>query len=124
MIRRPPRSTRPDTLFPYTTLFRSVAAGDDSAFCRPACPIFRQRAARLAPGAWAGGGGGASRTRASSWHCVPRSDYSRPLRVRPRGRRAVCLRSDERRVGKEGVRTGRALESTEPYKKKIRETCH
>src|SRR3546814_12638963 len=24
MIRRPPRSTRPDTLFPYTTLFRSV----------------------------------------------------------------------------------------------------
>src|SRR3546814_6257135 len=27
MIRRPPRSTRTDTLFPYTTLFR----------CRPAC---------------------------------------------------------------------------------------
>src|SRR3546814_10699357 len=26
MLRRPPRSTRPDTLFPYTTLFRSVAA--------------------------------------------------------------------------------------------------
>src|SRR3546814_3325284 len=26
MIRRPPRSTRTDTLFPYTTLFRSVAA--------------------------------------------------------------------------------------------------
>src|SRR3546814_9331624 len=25
MIRRPPRSTRSDTLFPYTTLFRSVA---------------------------------------------------------------------------------------------------
>src|SRR3546814_1012318 len=29
MIRRPPRSTRTDTLFPYTTLFRSAnAAGD------------------------------------------------------------------------------------------------
>src|SRR3546814_2960549 len=28
MIRRPPRSTRTDTLFPYTTLFRSV---DDRA---------------------------------------------------------------------------------------------
>src|SRR3546814_10715220 len=28
MIRRPPRSTRTDTLFPYTTLFRS---------CRPSC---------------------------------------------------------------------------------------
>src|SRR3546814_951953 len=24
MIRRPPRSTRPDALFPYTTLFRSL----------------------------------------------------------------------------------------------------
>src|SRR3546814_6796122 len=27
MIRRPPRSTRTDTLFPYTTLFRSNAYG-------------------------------------------------------------------------------------------------
>src|SRR3546814_9388845 len=27
MIRRPPRSTRTDTLFPYTTLFRSAQAG-------------------------------------------------------------------------------------------------
>src|SRR3546814_4493590 len=26
MIRRPPRSTRTDTLFPYTTLFRSIPA--------------------------------------------------------------------------------------------------
>src|SRR3546814_9279027 len=36
MIRRPPRSTRTDTLFPYTTLFRSHADGlevvlDDAA---------------------------------------------------------------------------------------------
>src|SRR3546814_19141589 len=30
MIRRPPRSTRTDTLFPYTTLFRSRAALDDA----------------------------------------------------------------------------------------------
>src|SRR3546814_8133386 len=31
MIRRPPRSTRTDTLFPYTTLFRSqVHAGSES----------------------------------------------------------------------------------------------
>src|SRR3546814_9849436 len=28
MIRRPPRSTRTDTLFPYTTLFRSDSAAD------------------------------------------------------------------------------------------------
>src|SRR3546814_4537282 len=27
MVRRPPRSTRPDTLFPYTTLFRSHGVG-------------------------------------------------------------------------------------------------
>src|SRR3546814_6559930 len=27
MIRRPPRSTRTDTLFPYTTLFRSLPPG-------------------------------------------------------------------------------------------------
>src|SRR3546814_9556728 len=26
MIRRPPRSTRTDTLFPYTTLFRSIGS--------------------------------------------------------------------------------------------------
>src|SRR3546814_2611660 len=35
MIRRPPRPTRTDTLFPYTTLFRSAGAeptsGEDSA---------------------------------------------------------------------------------------------
>src|SRR3546814_20968979 len=41
MIRRPPRSTRTDTLFPYTTLFRSYEAlvveahhGDAAPFCR------------------------------------------------------------------------------------------
>src|SRR3546814_19245397 len=31
MIRRPPRSTRTDTLFPYTTLFRSPAAQSAAA---------------------------------------------------------------------------------------------
>src|SRR3546814_16523892 len=29
MIRRPPRSTRTDTLFPYTTLFRALVAGSE-----------------------------------------------------------------------------------------------
>src|SRR3546814_15575304 len=33
MIRRPPRSTRTDTLFPYTTLFRSGDPAFDLAFC-------------------------------------------------------------------------------------------
>src|SRR3546814_1395275 len=38
MIRRPPRSTRTDTLFPYTTLFRSVAAGSSSPASRSSSP--------------------------------------------------------------------------------------
>src|SRR3546814_13173654 len=37
MIRRPPRSTRTDTLFPYTTLFRSVRS------------LLHRRALRLPP---------------------------------------------------------------------------
>src|SRR3546814_16042152 len=32
MIRRPPRSTRTDTLFPYTTLFRSVGLDEAQLF--------------------------------------------------------------------------------------------
>src|SRR3546814_15346101 len=45
MIRRPPRSTRTDTLFPYTTLFRSpgqfpvhVGAGAGPRAARPCRP--------------------------------------------------------------------------------------
>src|SRR3546814_15505634 len=34
MIRRPPRSTRTDTLFPYTTLFRSHAVQNFNGFLR------------------------------------------------------------------------------------------
>src|SRR3546814_15702296 len=45
MIRRPPRSTRTDTLFPYTTLFRSLAAYVVSVF-------FILRAAGRFFGAW------------------------------------------------------------------------
>src|SRR3546814_17962065 len=36
MIRRPPRSTRTDTLFPYTTLFRSaIGVADEDAVAAP-----------------------------------------------------------------------------------------
>src|SRR3546814_9345471 len=34
MLRLPPRSTRTDTRFPYTTLFRSFALVDDAALVR------------------------------------------------------------------------------------------
>src|SRR3546814_1194545 len=50
MIRRPPRSTRTDTLFPYTTLFRSPAdVGGDRA-CREARLQTRFPAAELRKG--------------------------------------------------------------------------
>src|SRR3546814_19647355 len=39
MIRRPPRSTRTDTLFPYTTLFRSIG-GVPVAADRPTSLVF------------------------------------------------------------------------------------
>src|SRR3546814_12668298 len=51
MVRRPPRSTRTDTLFPYTTLFRSSAQGT------------ADRAARAAPldAQYVGNGGAGGR---------------------------------------------------------------
>src|SRR3546814_3923150 len=42
MLRRPPRSTRPDTLFPYTTLFRSQLG-----MRRAAATLFDQRLGRI-----------------------------------------------------------------------------
>src|SRR3546814_5189265 len=53
MIRRPPRSTRTDTLFPYTTLFRSVTSA----------PPVRARAR-----AWLGVSGGGAVTGRSEEH--------------------------------------------------------
>src|SRR3546814_20602554 len=46
MIRRPPRSTRTDTLFPYTTLFRSVAVADQVAMSTPAGADAGERSGR------------------------------------------------------------------------------
>src|SRR3546814_9821441 len=51
MIRRPPRSTRTDTLFPYTTLFRSARtapAAETGNACSPA-PAYRRRRPAAAP---------------------------------------------------------------------------
>src|SRR3546814_4586702 len=55
MIRRPPRSTRTDTLFPYTTLFRRTAAGVRGPNAR-AARLWRRRhvANRAARGPWRG----------------------------------------------------------------------
>src|SRR3546814_3640250 len=54
MIRRPPRSTRTDTLFPYTTLFRSPTARRRFAGRGSSCSIpaaFRPMPATMATGA-------------------------------------------------------------------------
>src|SRR3546814_5371460 len=61
MIRRPPRSTRTDTLFPYTTLFRSPEAGTGSS----------PRTAGSSPSAKPASEGRAAATRAPtrSWPC-------------------------------------------------------
>src|SRR3546814_19626611 len=45
MIRRPPRSTRTDTLFPYTTLFRSRDGGVDDRLRL----LRRRRAVQIVP---------------------------------------------------------------------------
>src|SRR3546814_17116684 len=42
MIRRPPRSTRTDTLFPYTTLFRSASDEEIRYLCDAANQYFAQ----------------------------------------------------------------------------------
>src|SRR3546814_3497665 len=77
MIRRPPRSTRTDTLFPYTTLFRS-----DDSLQLPACRAERRRrGSPLHPAAPAGHG-----------------------RRRLRGRCAACAKRPRRPAGADGGR--------------------
>src|SRR3546814_9757663 len=91
MIRRPPRSTRTDTLFPYTTLFRSRLRVDDVQRAR-------LRACDRTPD-----GDRGARTRAVDPHAVRRGDadpqppdVDRLQRARPRrdGGVPVC-RSEE-----------------------------
>src|SRR3546814_20502587 len=41
MLRRPPRSTRTDTLFPYTTRFRSLLHGLPAGAARPRAAVLR-----------------------------------------------------------------------------------
>src|SRR3546814_18146607 len=52
MIRRPPRSTRTDTLFPYTSLFRSEKGSPSAEGVRPRhgeCPSCMQSASAGSP---------------------------------------------------------------------------
>src|SRR3546814_8367734 len=58
MIRRPPRAPRTDTLFPYTTLFRSPRSGADPPWCSRDHSLVEPRAHALRGSAqWAGRSG-------------------------------------------------------------------
>src|SRR3546814_11793502 len=125
MIRRPPRSTRTDTLFPYPTLFRSVgSAGTISLRTRTRRQVTvggtRHKLMVQIDIEDSGGGVPAGMldrifypmvtTRADGTGLgLPLSQYL----VHSHGGLIECRRSDERRGGKECVRTGRSRWS--PY---------
>src|SRR3546814_9301255 len=62
MIRRPPRSTRTDTLFPYTTLFRSRIPRTPAATRRPCRRNGRRAGTGRGAGRLAWGGAGVGGT--------------------------------------------------------------
>src|SRR3546814_15060882 len=99
MIRRPPRSTRTDTLFPYTTLFRSVRLPLDEAVDD------------LHPGAFE-----LVRPEQILLLVEARLQFDdgghRFARLGRLDQRAADRRSEERRVGKECVSTCRSRWST------------
>src|SRR3546814_12157410 len=117
MIRRPPRSTRTDTLFPYTTLFRSPLAGYrilELAGIGPG-PMCAMLLADM----------GATVLRLDRRVAADDPGIVRPERfhVINRGRRTAANdRSDERRVGKEGASTCRSPGSPYDEKKQL-STC-
>src|SRR3546814_19847328 len=111
MIRRPPRSTRTDTLFPYTTLFRSVVNGRMGVARGNgiADPEQLESALRIIPARlWTAFDEGAMVEHAK----VARLRLQFEIEVVERNGAVVdddlgdmpFLRSEERRVGKEGVR--------------------
>src|SRR3546814_16324980 len=118
MIRRPPRSTRTDTLFPYTTLFRSLLDGvapPSAVALRVDSPssrawrigetvYLRTNFSVLSP-AWTGsvtGPGGVTVYALPDTPVVLISDNGRMSQIRIDGR------SEERRVGKECFSTCRS----------------
>src|SRR3546814_1067366 len=70
MIRRPPRSTRTDTLFPYTTLFRSPVSATSSETRFLAGSNREARVIRRGGGVW----------RMARWALETRSDCTVPAR--------------------------------------------
>src|SRR3546814_11673814 len=119
MIRRPPRSTRTDTLFPYTTLFRScrlarIECGGSKIKAHDLCAVPRLRCD-------AGAGVSNGRNCTCADHCPWGScgrvgrEHIPEIAWKCRKRRTSedPQRSEERRVGKECVSTCRSRWS--PY---------
>src|SRR3546814_16103823 len=110
MIRRPPRSTRTDTLFPYTTLFRSKVYGSANYAGDIRLPDMVYAAIRQGPL-------GATRLKSIDKTAGLASRdvlyVVEPERLVAAGARNWWAanrrldRSEEGRGGKEGVRTGR-----------------
>src|SRR3546814_11958846 len=121
MIRRPPRSTRTDTLFPYTTLFRSEGHRLQEAPPSQLSPPQRASPAAHDPE------DRCDRRREEGEEGRAQEGRGRRRRRRNRHRlsdtrRGVTNhgRSEERRAGKECVRTCRSRWSADHYKHNIR----
>src|SRR3546814_17691136 len=101
MLRRPPRSTRTDTLFPYTTLFQSNVDG------KPGVQTFLVRVANVARTAV----DSSARRYGLDFTLMPTTSesqctFSATLEIEHPG--GYEYRSEERRVGKECVSTCRS----------------
>src|SRR3546814_11516738 len=105
MIRRPPRSTRTDTLFPYTTLFRSPGRATALIFLRD--PQGKDRLLAKRPH------GDISTFFGRSFVRWEKGEVQYDVMEVD-----VDGRSEERRVGKECVSTCRSRWSPYHYKKK------
>src|SRR3546814_18478025 len=114
MIRRPPRSTRTDTLFPYTTLFRSESAADHPGAVKS--PMVGTVYLSAEPGAAPFIAEGTQVQAGDTLLIVEAMKVMNPLTAPRAGRVAQLLveRSEERRVGKECVRTCRSRWAPDP----------
>src|SRR3546814_17668215 len=124
MRRRPPESTRTDTLFPYTTLFRSMASGSQRTF-RTGRTSHRL-ALLFAPRLTVPAGGTSMAERpmkqaAAEWEaCRDAAAGCRRRHLYQNSTQTVfghgsVSRSEKRRIGKEGVRT--VIYCGQPYMK-------
>src|SRR3546814_17648202 len=98
MLRRPPRSTRTDTPFPYTTLFRSKAEAYNQLRARLYERELQEREAVASAE-------NATKTDIGWGHQI-RSYVLQPYQM-VKDLRTGVTRSEERRVGKEWVSTCR-----------------